>query len=524
MGEGAVDTRELKVRKHRHSNGGATQCVKGRRCVGKSHKAGMIEGAYFAGQTFDLRRGELMPFTQRRPEAPPEERLIGGVLWPRAGISCPRVERRSRWQRRRNADNLPFKTFNLRLVKGDQRIIAVKNDGLDVHGLDHKSPPGPMQWAKSTARRLLKAMHIVSDMTPAGTAALNPLLDRKTFAAQRAHPRYQPGYTLAALAGGQLLGAAHITHERRRIGAAVLDVATVRIPGELTLHPALLEPVVAAAAAAELAWLQIDLPVTADPLPGLAICRLKSRLQLAFHVGRAPVLRPAAHADVADLTALGAALAAAAPLSYERTAADWRWLVTTLGDAIQVLEDERGRLAGYAVCGPDPGFSEAYAADAGVGRALLDALSAQGRNEGRLDPGHPLTHTALVHGGRSELSVPGQGHIAPHWGVIDLTAALTDLAPELGVRVRRSRYAGWQGRVQVEVGGRRVGLRLTGEAVEVEQQPVRAPDVAVQRIALSAVPQLLLGYRTVADLRASGALQCAESDFGLLDGLFPVIR
>ncbi len=499
------------------------QRVEGWRSIGKGHKAGMIEGAYFVGESFNLGRRQLVLFTQGQPETPPEERLVGGVLGPRSGIAGPRPQRRPCGQRRSDSGDLPFKATDLRLIKSHQGVVAIKDDGLDLHELNHKPLQSLMQWAKSTARRLMGAISIVSDATPAGTLLLDGLLDPVYLAAQWARPRYQPGYTLAALVDERLLGAAYLSHERRRIGSAVLDVAGVTFHADAAARLALLEPIVVAAATVGLPWLQLDIPLEAEVGAGLAICALQFQLQLPPFPASAPTLRSATLDDWADLTALDAVQATAIPLSRERTAADWRWLITTAGTALQVLEDERGRLVGYALRSAEGDLSEAYAADAGVGRELLAALVAQGIEVGRFGFGHPLAHTALVHGGHLHGQAPALGSVVPHWGVIDLAGALHDLAPELGSRLRNSRYGGWQGRVDLEVAGRNVALVFTGDAVHIEAQPKEVPDVAVKRITLEALPQLLLGYRAVADLRASGKLTCAESDFGLLDILLPTL-
>jgi hypothetical protein len=358
----------------------------------------------------------------------------------------------------------------------------------------------------------------VSDATPEGAALLDTLLNPVELAAQRARPRYQPGYTLAALADGRVVGLARLAHERRRMGAAVLDVAAVTLPADATVREALLEPVVVAAATAGLAWLQVaDAP--ADERSGLAVCGLQGRLMLPKLPLTGAVLRPAMPDDAVDLTALGAALALQTPLSPERTTADWRWMIAMLPAALQVLEDERGRVVGYTVHTLDGAVAEAYTADAGVGRGLLAALGAQGVTVALLGPGHPLVRTALVHGGRLELSGPEAA--APQWGVIDLAAALRELAPEFGARLGRSRYQGWAGRIDLELDAVTVALDITATAVRIQANPGGIPDIGVKRIALAALPQVLLGYRSPADLRASGALQCAESDLGLLDILFP---
>jgi hypothetical protein len=412
----------------------------------------------------------------------------------------------------------------LRLIKGHQRIVAIKDDGLNIHRTDHKRHSGTLQWDKSTAERVVQTMRIVSDATPGGAAVVRELLGPTEWDRQRSRPRWQPGYLLAVLEGDRPHGHACLAHERRRIGAAVLDVAVVEL---VALHAparaALLGAAVEAAAAAGLAWLALAV-APADAPPGLAVCTLDTGL----HMPAAPapanlVLRPATPDDSEDLTALHAALAATRPLSPERTLADWRWLIAVGGGALQVLEDGRGRVAGYALRDAAGYVAEAHAADAGVGRGLLAALAVQGSVELRLGAAHPLALTALAHGGRLRVQAAAADVVMFCWGVVDSAAALTDLAPELGRRIAESRYRGWRGQINLETAGRTVALIYTGDAVVVQPDPPAPPAIAVKRIALEALPQAWLGYRALADLRADGALQCAEADLGLLDLIFPVL-
>lgn len=370
----------------------------------------------------------------------------------------------------------------------------------------------------------MHTMQIVNDATPIGAAVVRELLGPDSWDRQRSRPRRQPGYMLAVLEGDQPHGHACLAHERRRIGAAVLDVAVVELVAlHATARAVLLAAAVEAAAEAGLAWLAMEV-APADAAPGMAACTLDTVL----HIPAVPapanlVLRPATLDDSGDLTALHAALAARMPLSPERTLADWRWLSAIGGGALQVLEDGRGRVAGYGLRAAAGYVAEAYAADAGVGRGLLAALAAQGSVELRLGAAHPLALTALAHGGRLRVQAAAADAVTFCWGVVDLVAALADLAPELGRRIAGSRYRGWRGQINLETAGRTVALICTGDAVIVQPDPPAPPAIAVKRIALEALPQALLGYRALADLRADGALQCAEADLGLLDPLFPVL-
>jgi hypothetical protein len=50
-----------------------------------------------------------------------------------------------------------------------------------------------------------------------------------------------------------------------------------------------------------------------------------------------------------------------------------------------------------------------------------------------------------------------------------------------------------------------------------------ASDVWLRRVSLGGLAQLLLGYRSCADLRATRDLACDDTALGLLDVLFPIM-
>jgi len=104
--------------------------------------------------------------------------------------------------------------------------------------------------------------------------------------------------------------------------------------------------------------------------------------------------------------------------------------------------------------------------------------------------------------------------------VVDLLAALEQLAPALTRRLAYSRYAGWSGVVRLE--GEAGEATLHCQTDRVKAEVAGGPTaVLISGLGLSAAAQLLLGYRAAADLRATGELRCADVDLGLLNVLFP---
>jgi len=349
-------------------------------------------------------------------------------------------------------------------------------------------------------------------------------------ARQLERPRAQPGFALLARAGQATAGYALLAHTRHRLGAAAveaLELATL-VAGGVAAREALLGAALAAARAAGLPFLALRRAAAAFAEYGLAPAAFSSRLTMPGAPADAR-LRPVAPDDLDDLAALHAAAYAALPLSPLRAAPDWRWLLTG-GAALLVHEDGRGRAAAYAQIGPGVGglvVREAGAADGTAARALVSALAAQaGEARGELalelPPEHIVARAALQLGAELTMRAPDPGEPTRLWGVVDFPAALAALLPELEARLAASRYAGWSGRVAIELGGEPVVVAFTAGRPGLAP-PDRPPDVALRDVGLAALPQLLLGYRDAGDLRAAGDLRCADTDLGLLDALFPAL-
>jgi hypothetical protein len=133
---------------------------------------------------------------------------------------------------------------------------------------------------------------------------------------------------------------------------------------------------------------------------------------------------------------------------------------------------------------------------------------------------HLVVRAALQLGAELRLRVFDAGETTPLAGILDLAACLEQLAPELEQRLVASRYATWSGAVQLELGRARIGLEVRAGRIFVSRGAAPAA-LYLQRIQPGGAAQLLLGYRSVADLRATGALDCDDTALGLLDSLFP---
>lgn len=164
--------------------------------------------------------------------------------------------------------------------------------------------------------------------------------------------------------------------------------------------------------------------------------------------------------------------------------------------------------------GADSQVGEAAAADGGAdaagrvaARMLVGARAAAPCGAGALHTGG----VATVRGATTRLA-----------GIVDLAAAVAQLAPALEPRLASSRYIDWSGRVQIESGGTYVTIACVHGRITIATGAQPA-DVRLRQVTLSGLPQICLGYRAISDLRATGELDCDDTELGLLETLFPIV-
>ncbi len=171
---------------------------------------------------------------------------------------------------------------------------------------------------------------------------------------------------------------------------------------------------------------------------------------------------------------------------------------------------------------------EAAAVDAGAARALLRVLAEQATVGGHramlldLPAAHVVARAAIHSGGEARTRAAGDAEATPLAGVVELAMLLGQLRPAFTERLRASRYADWSGVVQIETEAEQIALVVAAGDVSVTSGP-RLADVRLRRVAIPACAQLCLGYRSAADLRATGGLDCDDQVLGLVDALFPVV-
>lgn len=359
-----------------------------------------------------------------------------------------------------------------------------------------------------------------------------------------AHPRYRPAFTQVAEHGGGITGYALLAHERRRAGVASVDAAVLE---DVYVSPERRGTGVLRALLYACLSMLVDqqLPLLFGDVPGwfrrfgLAPYRFQPVVQLPpgydateFRTDQfTRMVHPPDVEQLDDLAALYDTNYRPVSLSQVRFAPDWRDLFDAWRRRERVfhtLFDRPGRLVAYALVDAAPtGGSvvvEAAVADDGVGYALLQALRRTAGDTGRvalrLSPAHPVTRAALHLGGVLRVNAAPTDGSMDLAGVVGLPTCLRALVPEIDRRLDRSRYASWGGVLQIESSGERTNLAVEhGRAHVVD--PARRADVQLSQVTPPALAQLLLGYRTAADLRAAGELTCDDTALGLLDVLFP---
>lgn len=363
---------------------------------------------------------------------------------------------------------------------------------------------------------------IISDETPAGSAVLAVWFGALRWSAHLARPRWQPGYACGVAVADLVRGGVLLSHERRRIGSALLEVALLEVAAPLEQYDALIGAAVMRAAEAGFAWVQIHAqPALLAPY-GFTPVTCAAQLTLPAQAQSLP-LRTATAADLPDLAALSMAWMGALPLSIERGLPEWRWLITHAAERVALLEDRHGRVVGYGVRDGFGVVREAVAAEAGLGARLLGALAAHWHAPIALGPAHPLVRDVVVAGGSVQVQRHPANAFTALWGVLDLRAALQELSPLLRQRLAASPYHDWRGSITFVAEASMVAVQINALEWQITRSAYPRGDLVVWQISLRGMAQLCLGFQSAASLRAQGELDCADHELGVLDVLFPVL-
>ncbi len=193
------------------------------------------------------------------------------------------------------------------------------------------------------------------------------------------------------------------------------------------------------------------------------------------------------------------------------------------GRATLVL-DERGRTIGYATYASlDERFqvSEVGARDPSAFETLTAVLGQQARRrkvdevEFHLPLDDPFGEFCARYGCRWNVVYPRNRSSMGR--ILHLTPLMKALQPELSRRLRTSPMA-WDGTLNLDTDIGAVGLKVTNQAVALAPPHRRAVRVRLSEMALT---QLVMGYRSAADLALDPDVAVPARALPILDALFP---
>jgi len=356
------------------------------------------------------------------------------------------------------------------------------------------------------------------------------------------HLRYRPELTRYIELDGRVVCAVLLRHDRWLVDGAPLDVGFVE---NILTHPeyrgrglftALLQDSLTFLRGEAFALASLHGPVTLYARLGYAPVRYHSAVTLpAVQATALPSngrARPFTRDDIGEVSALYAANYGPLAGSEERTAGVWHGLSQWKGAL--VIEGANRSLTAYAKV--EQRFVrrklrvvEAAAADGQAAAALLQALGRQAQEEGLeevylpLAPEHPVARAVLAAGGKARLVGPqAQGS---HWGhedqarVVDLSAALTALAPALSRRLSASIYAGWQGNIAIDTDEGSASLEIDANGVRGTARD--GVTQGVLRLPARLLAPLFLGTLGARELVAQPGVEANVPLLGLLGALFP---
>lgn len=236
-------------------------------------------------------------------------------------------------------------------------------------------------------------------------------------------------------------------------------------------------------------------------------------------------IRDATPADIPALSALYEAVWEMRPGSLARDEAYWRWLLDHRAPLWAACAPS-GEVTGYAGSHEwEPGYIfEMVAAHAAAARALARHAAAYARDAGasqlrvispRDDP--------VVGWLRRACTLTVSEHTEPAGGwmarFIDLPTAITKLTEELNARLLRSALGDWRGRITLETNLGVVALACRYGRVSIISDPPAGGVTC--RIPQDRLLQLVLGYRSCAEIASDPDVTIPEAAEAMLQSLFP---
>ena len=227
--------------------------------------------------------------------------------------------------------------------------------------------------------------------------------------------------------------------------------------------------------------------------------------------------------DLPALMALYEATWLERPGSMVRNEAYWRWQLES-NRIRRVVVDEEDHILGYYLAQVPTDVAEVVASDRQTTQTLLYDMGCAAMDAGakafgiRLPPDDPFSRWA-----RELLPIEIRQHSQPQGGwmgrFINVQRTFAKLTEELGVRLLRSPYRDWRGRVRIitDIGTAILGCRFS--------QTVLLDDGSTSglscRLSQAKLAQLLFGYRSVFEIVEDDDVHIARDAIPLIGALFP---
>ncbi len=166
----------------------------------------------------------------------------------------------------------------------------------------------------------------------------------------------------------------------------------------------------------------------------------------------------------------------------------------------------------------------AVATDDGAAYELVSALIAHVGDATKLglqlSQHHAVTRMAQEQ--RAHTRVASASTTTMLAGVIDLPKMLEALKPAFRNRILASEYADWQGGVRVEISDERAMIMFDRGAVSVIDG-TREASLRIKQVEVHALAQMAFGYRSIGALRRAGMLYCDDTELRLCETIFPYL-
>lgn len=165
--------------------------------------------------------------------------------------------------------------------------------------------------------------------------------------------------------------------------------------------------------------------------------------------------------------------------------------------------------------------AQAIASDDGAAIDLVNALLEHAGDAQRLilrlPQSHQLTRMSQeLHAVTTAMTSSTPAVMA---GVIDLPIMLDALKPSFRQRILASPYAHWRGGVRVEISDERAMIMFDCGEVSVIDG-TREASLRLKQVEVAALAQMAFGYRSIGALRRAGMLYCDDTELALCDTIF----